>query len=112
MGPLIESIHDVLIGPFEIECIDKGLPQMLVLQFFSSCIEEPTLRARGGIVWNNITLDVALMNRSEVVACRPSSRCKFFPDQIASGSEPLKANLPIAVIFVTHDVKIVLPAPD
>src|SRR5262249_54500166 len=112
MGPLIGPVHDLFVGPFKIECIDEGLPQMLVLQFFSSRIEEPTLRARGGIVRNNIALDVPLADRREVVACRPSPRCKFFPEQIASGSEPLEGNLAIAVIFVAHDVKIVLPAPD
>src|SRR5438128_2007490 len=112
MGPFIGPVHDLLVGPFEIECIDEGLPQTLILQFFPSRVEEPTLRARGGIVWNNIALDVSLADRGEVVACRPSPRCKFFPEQIASGSEPLEGNFAIAVIFVAHDVKIVLPAPD
>src|SRR5215510_8152200 len=83
-----------------------------MLQFFPSRIEKPTLRARGGIVWNDVALDISLADRREVVACRPSPRCKFFPEQIASGSEPLEGNFAIAVIFVAHDVKIVLPAPD
>src|SRR5262250_2842644 len=106
------TVHDLLVGPFEIECIDEGLPQTLIPQFFPSRIEEPTLRARGGIVWNDIALDVPLADRREVVACRPSPRYKFFPEQIASCSEPLEGNFAIAVIFVAHDVKIVLPAPD
>src|SRR5215470_12931137 len=112
MGPLIGPVHDVFVGPFEIECIDEGLPQTLILQFFPSRIEEPTLRARGGIVWNNIALDAPLADRREVVACRPSPRCKFLPEQIASCSEPLEGDFAVAVIFVAHDVKIVLPAPD
>src|SRR5262249_60960886 len=94
----------------EIECIDEGLPQTLILQFFPSRIEKPTLRARGGIVWNNIALDVPLADRREVVACRPSSRGKFFPEQIASGREPLEGNLAIAVIFITQDIEIILSA--
>src|SRR6516164_8566262 len=112
MRPFIGPVHDLFVGPFEIECIDEGLPQTLILQFFPSRIEEPTLRARGGIVWNNIALDVPLADRREVVACRPSPRCEFFPEQIASGSESLEGNFAIAVIFVAHDVKIVQPAPD
>src|SRR5262249_51858080 len=64
------------------------------------------------IVRNNIALDAPLAHRREVVACRPSPRCKFFPEQIASCSEPLEGNFAIAVIFVAHNVKIVLPAPD
>src|SRR5262249_9549253 len=112
MRPLIGRVHDLLVGPFEIECIDEGLPQTLSLQFFPSRIEEPTLRARGGIVWNNIALDVPLADRREVVACRPSPRSKFFPEQIAFGSKSLEGNLAIAVICVAHDVEIVLPACD
>src|SRR5262245_466688 len=112
MRPLIGPVHDLLVGPFEIECIDEGLPQTLILQFFPSRIEKPTLRARGGIVWNNIELEVSLARRREVGACRPTTRCKFFPEQIASGSEPLEGNFTIAIIFVAHNVKIVLPAPD
>src|SRR5262249_37288663 len=90
----------------------EGLPQTLIPQFSPSRIEKPTLRARGGIVWNNIALDVPLADRREVVACRPSPRGKFFPEQIASCSEPLEGNFAIAVIFVAHNVKIVQPAPD
>src|SRR5215831_11216136 len=112
MGPLIGPVHDLLVGPLEIECIDEGLPQTLILQFFPSRIEEPTLRARGGIVWNNIALDAPLADRRKVIARCPSPRGKFFPEQIASGSESLEGNFAIAVIFVAHDVKIVLPARD
>src|SRR5215831_15390492 len=112
MRPFIGPVHHLLVGPFEIECIDEGLPQTLSLQFFPSRIEEPTLRARGGIVWNNIALDVPLADRREVVACRPSPRCKFFPEQIAFGSKSLEGNFAIAVIFIAHDVEIVLPACD
>src|SRR2546429_8614494 len=112
MRPFIGPVHDLLVGPFEIECIDESLPQMLILQFFPTGIEEPTLRARGGIAWNNIALALPLADRREVVACRPSSRGKFFPEQIASCCESLEGNCAIAVIFIAHDVKIVLPAPD
>src|SRR5262245_46363852 len=112
MGPLIGPVHDLLVGPFEVECIDEGFPQTLILQFFPSRIEEPTLRARRGIVWTDIALDAPLANRREVVARCPGARGEFLPEQIASGSEPLEGNFAIAVIFVTHNVKIVLPAPD
>src|SRR5262249_3855995 len=112
MGPLIGPVHDLLVGPFEIECIDEGLPQTLILQFFPSRIKKPTLRARRGIVWNNIALDVPLADRREVVACRPGARGEFRPESIAFGSKSLEGNFAIAVIFVAHDVKIVQPAPD
>src|SRR5262245_57658847 len=112
MGPLIGPVHDHLVGPFEIECIDEGLPQMPVLEFLPSRVEEPTLRARGGIVWNDIALDAPLANRRKVVARCPGARGEFLPEQITSGSEPLEGNFAIAVIFIAQDIEIVLPTPD
>src|SRR6516164_2929868 len=112
MRPFIGPVHDLLVGPFEIECIDEGFPQTLILQFFPSRIEEPTLRARRGIVWNNIALDAPFAHRREVVARRPGARGEFLAEQIAFGSKSLKGNFAIAVIFIAHDVEIVLPACD
>src|SRR5438477_5410725 len=112
MSSLIGPVHDILVGPFEIKCIDERLAQTLVPQFFPSGIEEPTLRARGGIVWNNIPLDVSVADCWEVVARCPGARREFFPEQIAFGSEPLQGNFAIAVIFIAQDVEIILPARD
>src|SRR5262247_628336 len=112
MRPFIGPVHDLLVGPFEIECIDEGFPQTLILQFFPSRIEEPTLRARRGIVWNDIALDAPIANRREVVARCPGARGELLPEQITSGSEPLEGNFAIAVIFVAQDIEIVLPACD
>src|SRR5262249_24252 len=112
MGPLIGPIHDLLVGPFEIECIDEGLAQTLILQFFPSRIEEPTLRARRGIVWNNIALNLPLADRREVVARCPGARGEFLPEQIASGSKSLEANFPIAVLFIATDLQFFLPPCD
>src|SRR4029453_5218186 len=112
MGPLIGPVHDLLVGPFEVECIDEGLPQTLILQFFPSRIEEPALRARRRIVGDDVTLDAALADRREVVARCPGARGEFLPEQITSGSEPLEGNFAIAVIFVAQDIEIVLPTPD
>src|SRR5215470_15297480 len=112
MRPFIGPIHDLLVGPFEIECIDEGLAQTLILQFFPSRIEEPTLRARRGIVWNNIALDAPLADRRKIVARCPGARGEFLPEQITSGSKSLEGNFAIAVIFVAQDIEIVLPTPD
>src|SRR5262249_1168064 len=75
-------------------------------------IEEPTLRARRCIVRNDIALDAPLADRREVVARCPGARGEFLPEQIAFGSEPLEGNFAIAVIFIAHDIEIVLPTPD
>src|SRR5947208_14660685 len=112
MGPLIGPVHDVLVGPFEIECIDEGLAQTLVLESFPSGIEEPTLRARGRIIGDYVALDAPLADRRQVVAGCPGARGEFLPEQIAFGGEPLEGNFAIAVIFIAHDIEIILPACD
>src|SRR5262245_29938903 len=112
MGPLIGPVHDLFVGPFEIECIYEGLAQTLILEFFPSRIEEPTLRARRCIVWNNIALDAPLADRRQVIARCPGARGEFLSEQIASGSEYLEGNFAIAVIFIAHNVEIVQPACD
>src|SRR5262249_24531581 len=112
MRPLIRLVHDVLIGPFEIKCIDECLPQALVLEFLPSRVEEPPLRARGRIVRNNLALDATIAEGWKIVACRPNASREFLPEQVASGSETLEGNFAIAVIFVAQDIEIVLPACD
>src|SRR5262245_54810552 len=112
MRPFIGPVHDLLVGPFEIERINKGFAQARVLKLVAAGIEEPALRTRGGIVWNHIALDATVPKGRKVVACRPGARGEFLPEQIASGSESLEGNFAIAVIFIAHDVEIVLPARD
>src|SRR6516165_7004122 len=82
------------------------------LNFSRRVLKNQPCAPEGVVVWNNIAFDLPLADRREVVARCPSPRCKFFPEQIASGSESLEGNFAIAVIFVAHDIKIVLPAPD
>src|SRR5204863_4597040 len=48
----------------------------------------------------------------KVVACCPSPRCEFFPEEIAPGGESLKGNFPVAVILIAHDIEIILAARD
>ena len=50
MRPFIGPVHDLLVGPFEIERIDEGLAQALVLEFLPARVEEPALRARWRVV--------------------------------------------------------------
>ena len=73
MRPLIGPVHDHLVGPFEVECIDEGLAQTLVLEYLPSRVEEPALRARRRIVWNHIALDATVAEGRKVVACRPDA---------------------------------------
>src|SRR4029453_178122 len=93
-------------------CIDEGLAQTLVLEFFPSGIEEPTLRARGRIIGDYVALDAPLADRRQVVAGCPGARGEFLPEQIAFGGEPLEGNFAIAVIFIAQDIEIVLATRD
>src|SRR5262245_64330556 len=100
MSPLIGPVHDLFVGPFEIEGIDEGLAQSLVLELFPAGIEEPTLRARRRIIGDDVAFDVALADRREVVARCPAARGEFLPEQTASSGETLEGNFAIAVIFI------------
>src|SRR5207237_58705 len=105
-------VHDLLVGPFEIERIDEGFTQSLILQFLPAGIEEPTLRAGRSVIGDDVALDVPLADRREVVARCPGARGEFLPEKITFGGEPLESNFAIAVIFVAQNIKIVLPARD
>src|SRR5262245_19517875 len=100
MRPLIGPVHDVLIGPFEIECINEGFAQAFVLKFLPSRVEEPALRARRRIVGDDVALDAPFADSRKVVARYPRARGKFLPEQVASGGETLEGNFAIAVIFI------------
>src|SRR5713226_8063315 len=54
MSSLIGPVHDCRICPFEIECIDEGLAQTLVLEFLPSGVEEPALRRGRCMVGNDV----------------------------------------------------------
>src|SRR2546430_15049077 len=112
MGAFVTPVHQGLVGPFEIERIDEGFTQPLILELLASRVEEPALRAGGRVIGDGVALDTALADRREVVARCPGARGEFLPEQIAFGGEPLEGNFAIAVIFIAQDVEIILPARD
>ena len=112
MGALVAVVHQVLVGPFEIEGIDEGFAQAAVLELFSPGVEEPALRTRGRIVGEDIALDAAFAHRRKVVTRRPDAGGEFFAEEIGLAGEALEGDVAIAVELVAHHVEIVLPAPD
>src|SRR5258708_36301682 len=108
MRPLIGPVHDVLIGPFEIKCINEGFAQPLVLEFFASRVEEPALRARGCIVGDDVALDASFADSRKVVARCPGARGEFLPEPVASCGENLAVNFAIDDIYLSVDIKILL----
>ena len=80
------------------------------LNLLAPRIDEPALRARRRIVGNHAALDAAVLEGGEIVARRPDARGELLAEQIAAGGEAFEADLAVAVVFVAHDVEIVLPA--
>ncbi len=72
-GSLISPIHYCCVDPFEIERVNEGLAHALVPEFLLSCVEVPALRCRRGMVGDDVALDVPLVDRRKVVACRPDA---------------------------------------
>src|SRR5262245_37012027 len=112
MRPLIRAVHNVLIGPFEIECIDEGFAQAPVLEFLASRVEEPALCARRGIIGHDVAPDSPFADSRKVVARCPRARGKLLPEKVASGGETLEGNFAIAVVLITQNIEVVLPAAD
>ena len=109
MRALVGAVHDVLVGPFEIEGVDQRLAQAAVLEFLAPHIDEPALRAGRRIVRQDVALDAAVLEGREIVARRPGARGELLAEQIVLGGEADEGDLAVAVIFVAHRVEIALP---
>ena len=109
MGAFIRAVHDVLVGPFEIERIDQRLAQPAVLELVAPRVDEPALRAGGRVVGEHLALDAAVADGGEFVTCRPHPRGEFLAEQIVLGGEALEGDLAVAIEFEAHDVEIVEP---
>ncbi len=110
MRAVIGAVHDVLVGPFEIEGVDQRLAQAAVLELRAPHVDEPALRAGRRIVGQHGALDAAVLEGGKIVARRPGARGELLAEQIILGGEAFEADLAVAVIFETQRVEIVLPA--
>src|SRR6516162_10760091 len=110
MGPFVTPVHQGLVCPFEIERVNEGFAQSLVLELVAAGVEEPALRARRRIVRQGVALNTAVANRRKVVARRPDARGELLAEEIALAGETLEGDIAVAIEFVAHDVEIVLPA--
>ncbi len=105
---VIGAVHDVLVGPFEIEGVDQRLAQPAVLELRAPGIDEPALRAGRRVVGQLRALDAAVLEGGKIVARRPGARGELLAEQIVPGGEAFEADLAVAVIFEPHHVEIVL----
>ena len=112
MGAVIGAVHQVLVGPFEVEGDHHGLAQAPIGELVAPGVEQPALRARGALVGNDLALDAAVAKRREVVARRPDPRGELLAEQIIAADEGFQADLAVAVVFVAQQVEIILSARD
>ena len=74
MRAIVGTVHDVLVGPFEIESIDQRFANAAVLELLPSRIDEPALRAGRRVVWENVALDATVLEGGKVIARCPEAR--------------------------------------
>src|SRR3977135_3344322 len=108
MGALIGPVHDVLVGPFEIEGENERLAHALVLELLAPRVEEPALRTRGRLVGDDIALDAAVLDRRSIIAGRPDTRGEFLAEQVVLAGKTFVGNVAVAAEFEAHGVEIII----
>src|SRR5262245_11896880 len=110
MSAIVGTIHDILVGPFEIESVDQGFAYALVFELVAPRIDKPALSTRRRIIGQHAALDASVLECREIVACRPEACREFLAKQIIFGSKTFKRDVAIAIIFEPNHVEIILPA--
>src|SRR5512144_704314 len=103
MRPVIRSVHDISVGPFEIESIDERLTQAPILELLPPQIDEPSLGARRRSIRNHRPLDAAILESRRSITCGPGPRGEFLAEQITLCRKAFEADFAVAVIFVADD---------
>ena len=90
----IGAVHQVLVGPFEVEG-DRSTPRERALSpnFSRRVLMQPALRAGGAFVGDDSPLDASVLERREIVARRPDARGELLAEQIVLAGEALEARL-------------------
>src|SRR6266702_6047402 len=112
MDSLVGSIHDGLVGPFEVEGVDQGFAQLRMLELLPPRVDEPALHARRPLVGQNVALDAPVPDRREIVARRPDAGGELLAEDITLGGEALEGDVAVAVELVAHGIEVVLAARD
>src|SRR5262249_32298869 len=99
MGAVIRSIHDILVGPLEVERVVQRLAEPRILELLASSVEDPALPTRRRLVRNDIALDAAIFDSGELIAGRPETRGELLPEQIILARESLERDLAVSIEF-------------
>ena len=110
--PLVGRVHDVLVGPFEVEGEPDRLAHPRILELLAPGVEVPALDARGRAVVQRLLLHPPVLDGGEIVGRRPEARGVFLVVVDRAGLERLEGDLPLAIIFEAQPVEIVLPEVD
>src|SRR6185503_16592115 len=101
MRPVVRTVHDISVGPLEIEGVDERFPQAPILEFLAPQIDEPTLGAGRRGIRNHRPLDTTILERRKIITCGPGPRSELLAKQIILCGETFESDLPVAVVFVT-----------
>ena len=109
-GTVVGPVHDVLVGPFEIEGQDEGFAQPRVGELLAARVDEPALRARRRLVRQHFALHPSVTDRREIVARGPDARRELFAEQVVLAGEALEGDLAVAIVLVAEVVEVPLTA--
>ncbi len=107
---VIKPVHDVAIGPLEVETLFQRFAD--VLELVATDVEEPGLRSKRQLVRQRLAFHTAVICRRKAILRRPDCGREFFAERENAGLEGLKGDFAIGKIFVTDATEIVLPDID
>src|SRR5215472_6203187 len=112
MGALIGAIHDVRVGPLEIEGIVQGFAQPRIGKLGAPGIENPALPTRWRIVRNFAALHATVADGGKIVTRGPGARGKFLAEEVNFCLESFEADIAVAIEFVAECVEVVVADTD
>src|SRR5258705_3554989 len=112
MRARISAIHDGLVGPFEIECLDQRFTDARIPEFLAAGIDEPALRPRRRFIGQYLALDAAILDGWKIIARRPHPGGEFLAVKVVLSGKSLERDVAVAVELVAHVVEIIRAAVD
>src|SRR5262249_52236779 len=109
---IVGAVHDVFVGPLEIEGVNKRLAKPSVFEFLAPRVEEPALRARWRLVRQNGPLNPAIANGGKNITRGPDPRRQFLAKEVDLAAKTLESHVAVTKELITQRIEIVLTAYD